>query len=215
MMKRYLISAIAAACVALLFGSAYFAKINGIHGLDRAHFSFLQCILPLAGMLCGVFGSVALFFASLGLKSLGMIHLTYFGLPTFCASLCWTSYNRAVKIGISLVCMVLFIAHPIGLYAAPYALYWLIPIACAFAGKNRFLTALSSTFVAHAVGSVMHLYMVNAMSSAAWLALIPIVAIERLVLALGMYVAFGCVSRLIYLGSVALRDNLQQRPAID
>lgn len=216
MMRRYIVSAVAAVIAAVLFGSAYAAKISNIQGLSQAHFSFMQCIIPLAGMLFGLFGSFSVLLGMAALRALGLMSFTYFGLPTFCASLCWATGHRAVRIGIPALCMVLFIAHPIGYYAAPYTLYWLIPIACAFMHRNnRFLTAISSTFVAHAVGSVVHIYTVNAMTPTAWLALIPVVALERLIIALGMYVAYGCIVRLLYLASCMLRNGLQQCSTTD
>ncbi len=91
------------------------------------------------------------------------------------------------------ICMGLFALHPVGNQAFSYALYWLIPMAIFFARRyvsSVFLTALSSTFIAHAVGSVIWLYTVP-MTSAQWLGLIPIVAAERLVFAVGATLVYA------------------------
>lgn len=214
MMRRYVVSAAVLAFLTMLFGSAQIMKLNSIQGLIQSCFSFSHCITPLIGMLFGIWGSVALILGMLSLKVSGLVAYTYFGLPTFAASLCWATHNRMVRVGIPVLCMALFMIHPIGMAAAPYALYWLIPIICAFARKqNRFFTALSSTFIAHGVGSVMHLYFINPMNSAAWLGLIPVVALERLVLALGMYVAYGLITWGLHIVSQALQQKFQQCPA--
>lgn len=213
MMRRYVVSAAVLAFLVMLFGSAQIIKLNSIHGLFKSFFSFSHCVSPLIGMVFGMWGSCMLIFGMFSLKMTGFAAYSYFGLPTFAASLCWATRNSLVRIGVPAVCMALFIAHPIGYAAAPYAFYWIIPMVCAFASKNRFLTALSSTFIAHGVGSVIHLYFINPMTSSAWLALIPVVAIERLVLALGMYVAYGAVTWALHLASLALQQKFQQCPA--
>jgi hypothetical protein len=59
--------------------------------------------------------------------------------------------------------------------------------------KNIFFTSLGSTFTAHAVGSVIWLYTIP-MTAGMWLALIPIVALERLCFATGMVTVVGVVT---------------------
>lgn len=214
MMKRYVVSAAVLVFLTLFCGSAQIMKLNSIQGLIKSFFSFSHCVTPLIGMFFGMWGSALLMLGMVSMKISGFVAYTYFGVPTFAASLCWATRNRFVRIGIPALCMALFIAHPIGFASAPYAFYWFIPIVCAFAHtQNRFLTALSSTFVAHGVGSVIHLYFINPMNSSAWLALIPVVALERLVLALGMYVSYGVVTWVLHIASLALQQKFQQCPA--
>lgn len=212
-MRRYVVCAAVLVFLAMFFSFAQIMKLNGIQGLIKSFFSFSHCVMPLIGMVFGLWGSVVLILGMFSLKISGLMLHSYFGLPTFAASLCWATRNRLVRVGIPVVCMGLFVAHPIGFAAAPYAFYWFIPMVCAFVGKNnRFLTALSSTFTAHAVGSVVHLYCINPMTSSAWLALIPVVAVERLVLALGMYVVYGILVWTLHVTSVALQQKFQQSP---
>jgi hypothetical protein len=86
--------------------------------------------------------------------------------------------------------MILFIMHPVAGDAFAYSFYWLIPIVIyALSYKSTFCRALSATFLAHAVGSIIWLYTVP-MTSAQWLSLIPVVAVERLVMACGMTVLY-------------------------
>ncbi len=170
-------------------------KLNAMQGLWGMQFSWMQVVMPLLGAFGGIMGSYVLLAGctvsrALGLM-LGVSTQLFFGIPTFCASLYWATEQRWIRMGIPALCMLLFIMHPVGLYAAPYTLYWLLPMGVACCRyNNNFLTALASTFTAHAVGSVMHLYMINSLPAHAWLQLMPIVAVERLCLALGMWLVY-------------------------
>jgi len=64
-------------------------------------------------------------------------------------------------------------------------MYWLIPVALYFMKKSTFNTALGSTFVVHAVGSVIWLYTRDT-SVLLWHSLLPIVLLERMAFAIGM-----------------------------
>jgi hypothetical protein len=89
-----------------------------------------------------------------------------------------------------LLAMLAFNLNPIGRSAWYYSLYWLIPVACYFL-QERFLLAraLGATFTAHAVGSTAFLY-AFALPKMVWIALIPIVAVERSVFAVGIVVSY-------------------------
>jgi hypothetical protein len=163
-----------------------------VQGMNSFSISLAHALLPLMGALLGALGSYLLVIRSILLlvaMAIGLKIQLFFGLPTLFASLYWSTESALLRIGVPLLCMILFIGHPIGFYAAPYTLFWLIPIGAYFS-DNRLLTAMASTFMAHAVGSVMHLYMIGTLSSWAWLSLMPIVMIERLALGLSMYVAY-------------------------
>lgn len=90
---------------------------------------------------------------------------------------------------VPLVAMALFVLHPVGAEAWYYSLYWLVPVVAYFLPKNLFLRSLGASFMAHAVGSVAFLY-TFATVPAYWIALIPVVAMERLVFASGTAVSF-------------------------
>jgi len=112
-------------------------------------------------------------------------HYLAYHIPGFCAALYWSSRSAVIGVLLPLVCIGLFLLNPIGLMSAPYVLFWLIPIVLYWQKDTIFYVALSSTFIAHAVGSVIWLYTVPT-TSALWLSLIPIVIIERLAFASGM-----------------------------
>lgn len=91
-------------------------------------------------------------------------------------------------------CMALFISNPVGSQAWIYSLYWLIPAIIALLPvRTAFLSALGSTFTTHAIGSVLFLFC-TPMTSAFWLALIPVVFFERLCFALGITALYYLVT---------------------
>lgn len=90
--------------------------------------------------------------------------------------------------------MIAFWIHPEGRQVWYYAFYWIIPFAMYFL-RDRFLfaRALGATFTAHSVGSVLFLWIFN-LKAAIWTSLIPIVWMERGLMAIGItlvYMAFN------------------------
>jgi hypothetical protein len=59
--------------------------------------------------------------------------------------------------------------------------------------KSLFLQSLASTFIAHAVGSVIWVY-ANPMTPQMWTGLIPVVFVERMVIAAGLVLAIKIMS---------------------
>jgi hypothetical protein len=108
----------------------------------------------------------------------------------------------------------LFAIHPIGSYALPYTAYWIIPlIALAYPHKNFFAHALGSTFITHAVGSVIWLY-TRPTTPLYWMSLIPVVIIERLLIAAGMTILYFCYTYLksYYTKRTTTQNTLELQP---
>jgi hypothetical protein len=120
------------------------------------------------------------------------------GLPTMLATLSWSTINRKsgtlyilgdafLHLIVPTMCIALFVTHPVAGHAWPYATFWFIPMIM-WALRNlagwsgSFWIALQSTFMAHALGSIMYLFTVP-MTAATWLGLIPVVVVERLTMA--------------------------------
>jgi hypothetical protein len=168
-------------------------KISFLVGSQMIWFSATNSVLPLAGAFGGVMGSGLVFLARqlihlILFKTVSLSFLA-FCIPGLCASLYWATQHYAIRLLLPIACMGLFIIHPVGSHASVYSLYWLIPIVLYFIPrKSLFLQALGSTFIAHAVGSVIWLYTVP-MAATAWIALMPMVLFERLAFALGMVIA--------------------------
>lgn len=168
-----------------------FAKISMAVGTFWTVFSLRTMIAPLVGAFGGVAGAGFLFvsnvlYALVMKKTVAFSYLAYSGIPTLFASLYWATESRIARAFIPAASILLFILHPQGMLAAPYTLFWLIPITIAYRKNNSiFLTALGSTFTAHAAGSVLWLYS-TAMGAEYWYSLLPMVPAERLFLAAGM-----------------------------
>lgn len=165
---------------------AALVKVSYVFGTIAGFFSLSSLIIP-AGAASFGFGSVlgasmvAWVIHAVISKSI-LIGLTY-QLPTLCASLSFSGSRKLFYGVIPAVCMILFIAHPASIGGQAYALYWLIPMLLGMCRvRSLYLRSLAATFIAHAVGSVIWLY-AGKLTGSAWPALMPIVAIERLVFA--------------------------------
>lgn len=91
---------------------------------------------------------------------------------------------------VPVICILAFIAHPIGRLVPYYPLiFWWIPIVAYFKRNNLFLKSLGATFTAHAVGSTAFLYALN-LPASVWQSLPPIVICERLLFATGISVSY-------------------------
>ena len=173
-----------------------FIKLSYIVGSSAAFFSATNILYSLGGCFLGTSGTCLWFVFSFFIRLLaGMplyFHLIH-GIPGFCAALYMATPHILIRLILPLACMILFIVHPVGFYAAPYAFYWLIPIALYFVKqkqKSLFTDALGASFVSHAVGSVFWLYLVP-MPVTYWWLLIPVVAIERLSFATGAVLLYS------------------------
>lgn len=174
-------------------------KVSFMVGSYAVFFSAANCVGPLAGAFCGMGGSTMLFGLAIFARMVfygGLLPLSYLAhfIPGLCAGYYWASRSATVRLLIPMLCMALFLVHPVGGAAWLYTVYWLIPIALYVLNSDHlFLTALGSTFTAHAVGSVIWLYTVP-MNAGVWLALIPEVLIERLLFATGMVMMHKLIS---------------------
>jgi hypothetical protein len=180
-------------------GYTFFVKVSGlvkatyVFGSIHTFFSGVAVISPLAGAFGGVQGSMYVFFANLAFRFfltgiIGFQFLAYH-IPGFFASLAWTTRSKWLHIGVPILCMSAFIAHPVGQHALPYTFFWFIPMILAFFSPTPLVQALGSTFIAHAIGSVIWIYAVP-MTAAAWYALIPVVIAERFSFACAMVAVY-------------------------
>ncbi len=164
-------------------------------------------LFSLCAPLLGTFFSpmVAFFVLGTALFFKSGTSLYTFGIPTIIATMCWFIEQRQglwahvarliFNVVLPIGCMLIFIAHPVGMNAFAYSLYWLIPPVFFFMKhENYFINlcfcALRITFIAHAIGSVLWLYMM-ATTASFWIALIPTVACERFRLALLTVIIVG------------------------
>ena len=121
-------------------------------------------------------------------------------LPLFFATWALRSPDKKMFIVVPFGAMVLFVLHPVGFQAWYYSCYWFIPmIAYRWAQSTMIARVIGASFVAHAVGSVIFLYSSVHLTADFWIALIPVVAIERMIIACGMY---GCIKILEFVESL-------------
>ena len=135
------------------------------------------------------------------------------GIPTLIASLCWVQDNRTISFLanflVPVICFIFFVANPSVGFGWIFGCYWVIPLLLflfqryGFFENSLLVVALQSSFVAHAVGSVIWVYGVP-MSPDKWVALIPVVAVERVAVALGMFVICKVVDKLRLLYGVEI-----------
>lgn len=141
-----------------------------------------------------------------------------FYVPGIFAGLYWRNNHWLIRYAVSLCCIIAFLLHPQGNGAAPYCLFWIIPILAAQATQhNSLLLALGSSFTAHAVGSVIWIY-ATGMSSAQWLALIPLVLVERCFIALILSTVYELATnsyRLLRLGFMKKRPAVALLPRVE
>ena len=127
-----------------------------------------------------------------------------------------TKLTQFFQFGFPLLAIALFIFHPaiFGTAAMVFALYWTIPILAALLPSNLYLRSLGATFSQHALGGVLWLYFVPGFANpAVWLALIPVVVVERTVFAGGIAVSYKVVDVAINRVTAFLR-TADGRPAM-
>lgn len=179
-------------------------NFSPVIGADNQFFTLFQFFGPTAGAFLGpIFGLITVFFSQLADfliagKEWTWINLFRF-LPMLLAVYYFGSKKRIFSAVLPLICMVLFILHPLGREAWFFSLYWLIPILGKILPEKLpgrlFFRSYGATFTAHAVGSTIWLYTVPS-TVGMWVGLIPIVLYERFLFGLGIagsYVLFTTV----------------------
>ena len=188
------------AALVLLADRVNFSPILG--GETNKSFTLFQFISPIAGGFLGAGAGVLavllaeiISFIWLG-KAISALNIVLLA-PALFATLYFAKYSRGKMLGalVPLICMALFIIHPIGQQAWYYSLYWLIPGIALLLPERLFLRALGATMTAHSIGSVAWLYMFPS-TPAFWIALIPVVAFERLLFALGITGSYVVLNRI-------------------
>ena len=185
MVKRKILFSVIFTMLGLL---SFRVSISHIIGSSQS-FTLFEFLGPIGGMFLGpilgavsafvVYGLNVIFHRSSDVLTLALI------LPPVLAAAYFGLKNKATAI-IFPICIALFILNPIGRQAWMYSLIWLIPLIATFLKKRLILNSLGATFTAHAVGSVIFLYMFG-LTPAIWMALIPVVLIERGIFTIGIW----------------------------
>ncbi len=163
---------------------------------SKTSFTLFDFFAPIAGgFLGGIIGVISVLIMQLANWLIYGAHLETVALirlfPILFAVWYFSpSAKSRYSIILPLLCITLFIIHPIGQQAFLFSFYWLIPIIMFFFKEKSILArSLGATFTAHSIGSVVWLYAFN-LPKEVWLGLIPQVALERGVFALGIAVTY-------------------------
>ena len=197
--------------VAIIFS---FLKISYMIGSNKLFLSGINLIFPILGAFCGILPSAIFILLFFLFKKIAFGIVPTFGIPTLISTIFFAVavkrlYNKSILLEVCnfvlsvilpLLSIFLFVIHPVAKHAFLYSFYWFIPIAIYVLNRfgifrSVFFISLSTTFIGHAVGGMIWLYMVE-MTAAQWLTLIPIVAIERLTFACGITVSFVLFKKL-------------------
>lgn len=170
-------------------------NFSPILGAEKQYFTLFQFFGPVAGGFLGpVLGTISVLFAEIANffiagKAFNFINLFRLTPMLFAAFYFGLNKKRFYMAIVPLLCMFLFIIHPIGNQVWFYSMYWLIPVIALFFKKNLFAKSIGATFTAHAIGSTIWLYTIP-MEPGVWLSLIPIVMYERLMFSAGIVVSY-------------------------
>ncbi|MBY0353816.1 hypothetical protein K2W90_05630 [Candidatus Babeliales bacterium] len=207
---------------------SFFVPISPILGSFKFTLTGVSTVFPLIGGLASM-PCAALFIITYGLfKWFTTVTITTTGIPLFFATMNWNIQTQALtnnsrtitlarlflQVVVPMICMALFVAHPVGRQAFVYSWFWLVPVALYTLEKltirNVFFTALSSTFIAHAIGTILWIYMVP-MTAEQWITLIPVTLAERLTMAAAstlLFVAIKTASSYLNALIVKSRENI-------
>lgn len=119
-------------------------------------------------------------------------------------------YSGKWMLAIPVVCILAFIAHPVGRQVPYYALmFWSIPIFAYFKSNNLFFKSLGAAFTAHAVGGAAWIWAFN-LPAPVWNGLIPVVIAERLLFATGIAASYIIMQHiLLFLASKRILPKLE------
>lgn len=153
-------------------------------GSLKLHISGISCMAAVAGTSVGATSGFGFLILKRIVTAILYGHVTpnSFYLPTIAASWYWIHTSWIVRCGIPLICMVLFLIHPVGYQAGWYSCYWLIPVGLYYMSYSPLADALGSAFIAHAVGSVLWIYSFST-TPEYWYVLMPFVLYERCMIA--------------------------------
>ncbi len=172
----------------------YQINFSALMGTEQQYFTFFQFFGPIAGAFLGpIVGATSVLVAELANflfvgKEFNWINLFRFT-PMLFAAYYFGTKKVKLSAAIPIICMALFMLHPVGSQAWYYSLYWLIPATARFFPKRLFAKSLGATFTAHAIGSTIFLYTIST-TPALWIMLIPVVAFERFLFASGISVSY-------------------------
>jgi hypothetical protein len=173
-------------------------------GAENQFFTLFQFFGPIAGGFLGsIFGVVAVLFAQLidffivGKEAslINVLRLT----PMLFAAYYFGTKKKNLNVIVPIIAIIAFISHPVGREVWFFTLFWTIPIIGKLLPKkysdNVLVKSYGATFAAHSVGGALWIWTIP-MAAGQWIALIPVVFVERFLFGAGIavsYVVFNVV----------------------
>lgn len=196
-MKKKLLFVLLFAALSVI---GYHINFSSLLGTENQAFTLFQFFGPITGVFLGPFiGVISVFVAQLANFLLLGKEFTLFNIARLAPMLFAAYYFGAKKkrfvAFVPIICMALFIIHPVGRQVWFYSLYWLVPLIATLFKEKLLLKSLGATFTAHAIGSTAFIYLIPTVPEL-WIALIPVVFVERVLFALGIslsYIGFNTV----------------------
>lgn len=178
----------------LLFVTSIF-KGFWLMGTYKPLMGALGLVAPVVSLFDGGASLVLLVMYKLILKffmGISVISITWY-MPTVFATWYLHSSSRLLIAAVCASAMALFVIHPVGYQVPLYSLFWTVPVICLFMkDKHIFWSMLGSSFIAHAIGSVLWIYQVPT-TPAYFYHLTPVVCLERLCIALAMTMFYNAI----------------------
>jgi len=168
---------------------------------SKAKFTVYDSFAPIAGAFIGsVPGVIAVFLTQLANFFVQGANITDPGtvirfFPMLFAVLYFTQKRKFI-LAVPAIAIIAFVMHPIGRTVWYFALFWTIPFIAHYFRRFLIARALGATFTAHAVGGALWIWTFS-LPASVWNSLIPIVAFERILFALGIAVSFLAVNNLL------------------
>lgn len=171
-------------------------------GKENQFFTLFQFFGPIAGSFLGPFvgiltvlGAEVVDFFIVG-KEIALINIIRLT-PMLFAAYYFGSKTKKFATLIPIVAIAVWMLHPIGRQVWYFSLYWTIPLIIRLLpqkyAQNLGLKSLGATFTAHAVGGAAWIWTVP-MTAEQWIGLIPVVAYERVLFALGIAFSYVLVN---------------------
>ncbi|MBI4454199.1 hypothetical protein HY636_06145 [Candidatus Woesearchaeota archaeon] len=209
----------------LIFAALVFigSRINfsPLVGANNQFFTLFQFFGPIAGAFLGpIFGAVSVLGSEIADyliagKAFTLINVIRLTPMLFAAYYFGRKYNITSKIAaivVPLIAIFAFVMHPVGRTVWFFSLYWTIPIIIVLLPEkysHHFsLKSLGATFTAHSVGGAAWIWAIP-MTAEQWIALIPVVAFERTLFALGIAGSYLIMNTVLDKAMDKLKDKFK------
>lgn len=170
---------------AIILYVSQFITCSFIIGSWHSYFSLAHISIPVFVAHCNIVYAFFYYLAKALFVRDGFVFVLK-KISLLASGMAYKKHSTFFSFVIPAVCMALFMNHSVGSQVFWYSFFWFIPmILHFFAKENIFASALQSTFLAHAIGSVVWLY-VYGLQPQDFVLAAPFVLFERVVFAAGI-----------------------------